>query len=129
MRTYIPDGYEISKHRYLELLHLCQQYDELKQKRADCYGIGSPTLTDLPRGGAKTSIVERQAMAAQKYTIRIDQIEGSARKAAEGSEVMYKALIRNVTRGVTYEHLDVPCGRRQFYNMRRLFFWLLDKEA
>lgn len=129
MRTYIPDGYEISKHRYMELLNYCRQYDELKQKLANCYGVGSPILTDLPKGGAKTSIVERQALNAQKYSEKIDKIEGAARKATDGVDVMYYAILRNVTRGITYEHLDVPYGRRQFYTIRRLFFWLLDKEV
>lgn len=129
MRTYVPNNYEITKNRYLELLHFCRQYNELKKKLTDCYGVGSPILSDLPRGGAKTSVVERQAERASKYRDKIDKIERAARQASDGSREIYIAIIRNVASGVTYEHMSVPCGRKQFYEIRRRFFWLLDKEV
>lgn len=129
MRNYVPDNYEISKFRYMELLNFCRQYNELKRKLENCYGVRSPVLSDLPRGGAKTSIVERQADAAEKYREKIDQIEAAAYKASDGSKEIYMSIIRNVSTGVTYEHMSVPCGRRQFYEIRRRFFWLLDKEV
>ena len=129
MRNYVPDNYEISKFRYMELLNFCRQYNELKRKLENCYGVRSPILSDLPRSGAKTSIVERQADAAEKYRDKIDKIEAAAYKASDGSKEIYMAIIRNVSTGVTYEHMSVPCGRRQFYEIRRRFFWLLDKEV
>ena len=129
MREYIPDGYGLSRNRMKELRAFCFQYDEWRQKRADCYTIGSPTISDMPRGGATTSIVERKAIEAQKYSDKIDKIERAALKASDGSEMLYKCLIKCVTRGIRFEHMDVPCGRAQFYSMRRLFFCLLDKEV
>ena len=119
----------MEKHRYLELLHYCRQYYVLKKKLPDCYGVGSPILSDLPRGGAKTSVVERQAERAEKYRDKIDKIERAARQASDGSREIYLAIIQNVASGVTYEHISVPCGKRQFYESRRRFFWLLDKEV
>lgn len=130
MSEYIPDGYGLSRNRMKELRAFCFQYDEWRQKRNDCYFVGSPIVSDMPRGGATTSATERKAIEAQKYSDKIDKIERSALKASDGSEVLYHCLIRCVTRGIMYERLGtVPCGRRQFYNMRRLFFWLLDKEV
>ena len=127
MRVYIPDGYEISGWRYKELLALCRQYDELRRKRNDCYDLGAPVLSDLPRSGAKTSVVERKAEQAQKYAAKIDRIEKAARQASEGVADLYKCLLKNVSGGIPYEHLNCPCGRRQFYEMRRRFFFILDK--
>jgi hypothetical protein len=31
-------------------------------------------------------------------------------------------IIKNVVDGTPYEYFDVPCGRRQFYELRRVFF-------
>jgi len=36
-------------------------------------------------------------------------------------------ILRNVTQGVPFHALMVPCGRRQFYEKRRRFFVELDK--
>mgnify|MGYP006935992251 CR=1 FL=1 len=105
------------------------QYDEWRQKMNDCYSVGSPIVTDMPRGREKTSIVERNAMDAQRYADKIEKIEKAAREASEGSEIMYKCLMKCVTCGIRYEHMNVPCGRAKFYTMRRLFFWLLDKKV
>ena len=129
MRTYIPGGYKISKYRYMELLMLCRQYDELRRKRQDCYGIGSLILSDLPSGGVKTSVVERQAEAAQKFDRQIERIETAAREASDRCEPLYLCLLKNVTRGTAYERLNCPCGRRAFYAMRKKFFYLLDKSS
>lgn len=45
--------------------------------------------------------------------------------AKETDEQLYKYIIKNVTEGVPYEVLNVPCGRRQFYDKRKLFFYKL----
>ena len=52
----------------------------------------------------------------------IQLIEKTARKA---SPEIYKWILRNVTEGTPYEWMDVPVGRRQFYEYRRYFFYLL----
>lgn len=37
-------------------------------------------------------------------------------------------LIKNVTEGISYEYMAVPRGRRQFYERRRKFFYLLSQK-
>ena len=56
----------------------------------------------------------------------VQMIEDAAREAADGSTAMYNCLIANVCDSVLPEHMQVPSGRRQFDEMRRRFFWLLD---
>lgn len=38
---------------------------------------------------------------------------------------IYRYIIKNVTQGIKYEYMDVPCGRRQFYEARKRFFRML----
>lgn len=49
-----------------------------------------------------------------------------ASREAEPNICQY--ILKNVTQGVPYEYMDVPCGRRQFYEQRRKFFYLLSKK-
>ena len=56
-------------------------------------------------------------------------IERIALEAADGNDIMCKALLRNVTEGVPFVSIDVPCSVATFSRMRRHFFYLLDKET
>ena len=58
--------YDISKERYRELYYFCQQYKEKKERLKDCYSIGSPSLSDTPKGGCTSDVVARQAENAMK---------------------------------------------------------------
>ena len=40
-------------------------------------------------------------------------------------DVYKRQVLKNVTEGTPYEWMDVPVGRRQFYEYRRYFFYLL----
>ena len=54
-------------------------------------------------------------------------IEKAAFEASDGSEIMRKALLKNVTEGTPLKSIDVPCGTATFSRLRKRFFWLLDK--
>lgn len=41
--------------------------------------------------------------------------------------VIAECVRKNVTQGVRFEYMPVPCGRRQFYEARRAFFVALNK--
>lgn len=45
--------------------------------------------------------------------------------AMEADAEIYPWILKNVTSGVPYEYMDVPMGRRKFYEARRYFFFLL----
>ena len=51
--------------------------------------------------------------------------------AIEVDNNIYQPLLLNVTTGVTYEQMKacgvmILCGRRQFYEKRKKFFWILN---
>ena len=123
------DEYEISNARYRELLYKCRQYPESKYKRDACYGISAMTLSDMPRGGAVTSAIERQAERAMKYAALVELVENTAKKAVEDDVGLYEPLVLNVAYGTPYYQMPVPCGKNQFTKLRRRFFYLLDKST
>lgn len=44
-------------------------------------------------------------------------------EAAKGvGEWIAPYIIKNVTEGIPFEHMPVPCGRNQFYEKRKEFF-------
>lgn len=106
MREYIPDGYGLSKNRMKELYAYCKQYDEWLRMTASS-----------------------DATVQMKAKEKVEKIENAAHEASGKNTVLYKCLLKCVTQGIAYEYMDVPLGRAQFYKMRRLFFFLLDKEV
>lgn len=63
--------------------------------------------------------MEKKQSGEVKYEKDIKLIDETVKEIA-GSLQQY--LMENVTEGVRYEDMQVPCGRRQFYELRRLFF-------
>lgn len=114
--------YGISVERYRELSHWCRQYDEWRSKSN--YGLTAIVNDGMPHAkGSVSNPTEAQALRNAKYIDNINCLETTAQEA---DEFIYKYLIMNVTRGRTFEEMRVPCGRRQFYESRRKFFYILD---
>lgn len=88
-------GMNISKNKYNELKYFCAQYDEKKKEAKDG---NEQSKQDI-------DLIERTAIMA------------------DGD--IYPCILKNVTKKIPYEYMDVPCGRRQFYEARRIFFALL----
>lgn len=119
------DSYGISKYAYRELKNFCLQYGEKKQKLAAIRGLSAITYEDTPRGTSTGNPTQSKAERADKLEADIKLIEQTAIEADAG---VYQSLIINVTNeDMPYEYLPVACGRRQFYEARRKFFFLLDK--
>lgn len=117
----------ISPWRYAELRAVCRQYREHKRtlERASLGIVDKPRrrggawhLPD-PTGNAAINIA---AMPAQRIVRAIDQ---SAAAVAE--PVVAAAILKSVTEGADYDRLRPPCGQRQFYVLRQLFFIELDR--
>lgn len=125
MRSKRYEDAGISKSRYLELMNIAMQYDEMLEREAKlrrgefdrtARGNGGWSKPD-PTGNAAIFI------ASMSKADKIRAIEDSARAAGPG---IYLELMRNVTQGTKYEDMPVPCGRAQFYAARRRFFIELD---
>lgn len=117
----------IDKLRLFELSYLCRQYRAnvrtVERARAGIVdrrkGSGAWRRPD-PTGNAAVNI------AALPEARRVRLIEKSANEA--GGPVFADAIISSACDGVAYEHMrkKPPCGRNQFYRMRREFYVRLD---
>ena len=127
------EDYGISELRYDELRALCRRYDELKELERR-YRLGDRGETRTGNGAGKgrpdPTAAEAMRRASSPYKWQIDAIDAAADTACGGMGAdVRRAVLRNVTGGVPYEQLGcVPCGRRQFYELRQLFFVHLDRE-
>ena len=116
------DGYEISRWEYKELLAFCRQYEAKKTKAADLLYKTTGNLTGMPRGSNTSDPVCASAVQRERLLRDCELIEQAAIEADPGG---YQAIIKNVTQGIVYERSGYLGGRRQFFEKRRKFFFLL----
>lgn len=120
------EEFGISLSRYRELYYFCQQYHEKKEALQRCYSVKSELISNMSGNTYMlTNSAEQQMDKTNKLSRDISLIEQTAQEAVGG---LYPFILKNVTEDITYEHMGVPCGRRQFYFMRRKFFCLLDQK-
>ncbi|WP_024348201.1 hypothetical protein [Lacrimispora indolis] len=117
--------YNISPAKYYELKYFCMQYEEKKRELQKGYGLSSTANDGLPKGNTPGNPTERTAI---KNTILQKDTELIEQTAIEADPEIYPWLIKNVTEGVAYEYMNVPKGRKQFYESRRYFFYLLSQK-
>ena len=114
--------HNISRAKYNELKYFCMQYHEKKQKLENAYGLKATVNDGMPKGSTSGDSTAQDAVRNAMLQDDLRLIEETAKKAAPE---IYKWILKNVTEGTPYEWLDVPVGRRQFYEYRRYFFYLL----
>lgn len=120
------EKYKISKYRYRELKYFCLQYDEKKQRLAALRGLEAVTYSSEPHGRGISDPTAAKAERAQQLARDVELIEQTA---MEVDSANYRSLLANVTSAnLPYEYLSPACGRRQFYEDRRKFFYLLDEK-
>ena len=108
--------YGISRERYLELRYFCLQYGSKKKEILDFqWKNKNRSKEEIDFDKARLKKLEKE----------IEMIEDCAKIV--GAEMM-EYILKSVTKDVSYEVLFVPCGRRQFYEIKRKFFKLLDEK-
>ena len=115
--------YDIGRNEYRELYYFCRQYREKKARLAAIYSPSGGFGGGAPNGSGAKDPTAARAMQAMKIEEDVRLIEETARETA--GDVMSRAILRNVCDGTRYEALRPPCGRNQFYELRRRFFFLL----
>ena len=94
------ERYSIGKYAYRELHNFCLQYPEKKRRLRELESpYKSPQITGMPSGSGPGDPTGRNADRASVLSGDIELIERTA--------------------------AAVSCGRRKFYDMRRVFFYLL----
>ena len=115
----------ISKYRYLELKNMCLQYPEWKKELQFDNGLYSNSMIRVSGDQIefKDSVLD---LTERRFEInrKIKLIEDVARIC---SKDLSAYILECVFFGKSYEILQPPCGRRQFYEKYREFFWMLDK--
>lgn len=101
--------FNLSRYAYRELEYFCLQYNEKKSTVGRLY--------DLKERG-QHGIRNEDKIKLLENDIRI--IDEAAKEADES---ISKYILKNTVDGIKYEYLDVPCGRRRFYEVRRNFLY------
>lgn len=145
------DAWGISWEEYKELTYFCLQYEQKKRDAAALLTIklstpvpavyhkaGKEYGTFLPHGSGRTSDPVAATAAKRDRVLRdVRMIEQAASGASEAARDAYSWTIdpRYIIKAVTqrsgvqalYANPDTrpPMGERQFYTVRRMFFWIL----
>jgi hypothetical protein len=110
---------------------MCLQYSEWKRELDNCTDtVKSIEITDMPSAHNPHRTTEELAIRRAELSDRIRLIEETA-KAAD-PELSAYILYAVTNEGITYEYLrrvkSMPAGKNKYYESRRKFYWLLDKE-
>ena len=123
------EKYGISGKRYKELCGFCEQYPEWKnQLKFSNDTVKSIEITDMP-------ITHNNVDATGNLAIKRVGLEEKGRLIEEIAELAGEDLSQYIIKSVCYEvpvtYLiaceGMPIGKSAFYEMRRYFFYLLDK--
>lgn len=124
------DKYGISGSRYKELCGFCEQYPDWQSfllHKTDT--LASQEITDMPITHGNTDKTGDLAIKRASYEKRCEIIE---KCAYEADSDIWRYLIKSVCYKVPMSYLitydEMPCGKAAFYDRRRYFFYLLDKE-
>lgn len=118
----------ISCKRYNELMWYCRQYPDWVSELNNMAVIKSQNVTGMPNGSGKTSNqTEELAIKRQELFNKCELIEQTA---IEADGDLYQYIIKNVCYDKPVDYLithGMPCSAPSFYDKRRYFFYLLDK--
>lgn len=126
----------IDKHAFLSAYHFALQYPEWKRQYVESVGAAVKAIdyNDMPHGNGVGDPTARIAMRSSILSSNIEMIESVALTA--GRDMAEYVLYAVTHEGVTYNYLrlgrckelgKIPCGRNQYYQMRRLFYYLLSQ--
>jgi hypothetical protein len=116
------DGFGLTREEYMELYWLCRQYPDKKQRLALMLGSGGVKLDGMPHGTDPGNPTLAAVMRREPLMRDCEIIEQAAIEAwPEG----YKDILRNVALGESFERICPSCGKNQFTQYRRKFFYIL----
>lgn len=87
--------------------------------------LGSAGTESNGKGNAISDRTANDAIRITELKRDIEIIETSAREA---DETISKYILANVVDEISWEYMDAPIGRRQFYAARRKFFYILSQK-
>lgn len=124
------EKYGISEKRYKELSGFCEQYPEWKKElRNKSDTLASSVITGMPAvSPTNTDATANLAIRRVDLQKKCELIENTAIQA---SADLYKYIIKSVCYEISVDYLitceEMPIGKSAFYEIRRYFFYLLNK--
>lgn len=124
------DKYGISGKRFKELSGFCEQYPEWRKELDSMKdAVKSPVVDGIGSfGGNASDSTGNLAIRRQVLGKKCELIERTARQA---NRELAMFIIKSVCYELPLRYLicveEMPCGRAAFYDARRYFFYLLDK--
>ena len=127
----------IDRHAFLSAYHFALQYPEWKRQYAEAMAstVKAIDYNDMPRGTGTGDPTPRLAMRTASLRSNILLIENTAITA--GRDLAEYILYAVTNEGVSYKYLrmgrckelkPIPCGKNEYYQMRRLFYYLLSEK-
>lgn len=123
--------YGISKHKFLQIYHFCMQYNEwLDELAYKTNTVKSADASECCSGGAASSATETLAVRRAELNRCRELVEQTCMEA-DGD--IHQWLLKAVTNeGISYtylkERMNIPCGKKMYYDRRRKFYWLMSKK-
>ena len=122
--------YFISKHRRLELVHFCLQYDEWDKKIKEITIYPSANLNRINTSNREIrDTTSDTAIKVNELTMYMKLVKETCYEADDS--IGYWIFL-GVTKGYSFETLKasylIPCERSMYYNRYKKFFYLLDKK-
>lgn len=126
-RTASLTTYGISSKRYKELCGFCEQYPEwIEEINKNKNALSGSRIEGNIKSYKKTDPTGNLAVRNVELERKCKLIEDTA---IEASSDLYKFLMKSVCYGVRFKYLaNIPCSRATFSDIRRYFFYLLDKK-
>lgn len=117
--------YSISRDKYQELYYFCKQYWERKKEISFLRGLTEVKQDGMPKSNSISDPTYQKAEKILRLRHENELIEQAAIETHSG---LYQYILKNVTEGTPYEYMEAPIGRRQFYELRRIFFKKLSEK-
>ena len=128
----IVKSYNISSHRFYELLHFCLQYNEWKWTiRNEKDSLKSPQVSGMPKSrGIRSDPTAELAIRLEKLEHNCRIIEESAKAADESlaDYILYAVTNENITYNYLSSVKGIPCSKNTWYTVRRKFYYILDRK-
>lgn len=131
-RNYYTGKYSLDKHEYLTAKHYALRYRKWKDEYKALEDSSRAIRYDVDRVQTSNNFDPVSANAERRAELdkRIHLIEDTAR---ETDGQLFKWILQGVTdEYATFKYLSsvkhIPCGRRQYYERRRRFFYLLSQK-
>ena len=128
MRTLNLERFGISKNRYREMKAFCLQYPEWKEKLSCLQDLKGMANGEAVQSGTLGNPTEAAALACMEYSERIGYVESSLEMATGSDRIMYNALLKNITKNMSFEQISPPVSRTVFFEIRTAFFVNLNRK-